>query len=412
MTTLAIDGGDPVRTTPFPADKDIGDEELRLVKQVIESKLLNRTQGNMTTTLEERFAEHYDAEYCAASTSGTSAIHVAVGAVNPNPCDEIIAAPITDMGTVIPILAQNAIPVFADIDPLTYNVTPQSIEERITDRTVAIIVVHLFGNPCDMDPIMDIARARDIVVIEDSSQAYGTMYKGKRVGTIGGIGTFSLQASKHITAGDGGLTITSNDHYGERCRLFADKGWPRYSAEGARDYLCFGFNYRMTELTAAVALAQLEKLDRICERRTWAGDLLTEKLQDIPGLTPAVTQPGGVHTYWQYAIRINERVLGMTKERFAEAVRAEGGNCGAGYIGCPIFLYEAIRQKHIYGNSLCPFNCQTYGGRDIPYEVGYCPQTDEALNEMVITHVNEFFEEQDVEDLATIIRKVAGVASA
>ncbi|MFP3904958.1 MAG: DegT/DnrJ/EryC1/StrS family aminotransferase, partial [Armatimonadota bacterium] len=170
---LAIDGGEPVRKKPFPAGKEIGDEELKLVTEVIESRQLNMAGGEKVGQFEAHFADHYQVAHCIGTTSGTAALHVAVGGVDPNPCDEIITAPITDMGTIIAILAQNTIPVFADIDPDTYTVTPESIRHRITDRTVAIIPVHLFGNPCDMDPIMEIAAEHDLVVIEDTSQAYG-----------------------------------------------------------------------------------------------------------------------------------------------------------------------------------------------------------------------------------------------
>jgi len=409
MSKLALHGGPPVRTSPLPLFKDLGEEELRLVSEVIASKQLNRTQGTFVQRFEQAFADHFGVTYCTASTSGTAAIHVAVGALNLEPCDEVITAPITDMGTVIPILAQNCLPVFADVDPQTYNITADTIRERLTDRTRAIIVVHLFGNPCDMDPILELARERDIAVIEDCSQAHGTLYRGRRVGTLGELGAFSLQASKHITTGDGGMTITDDDRLGERIRLFADKGWPRYSAEGARDYLMFGFNYRMTELQGAVGLAQLEKLDRICAARNWAGDLLTQKIAHVPGVVPPAVTPGGVHTYWLYALRIKEEELGMSKEDFVKAARAEGLPCGAGYIGKPIFLYEALRRQQVYGTSHCPFDCPRYGsGHQIRYEEGVCPQTEQALDEMVTLPISEFYQERDVEDIATIIAKVAG----
>ncbi|MBC7288054.1 MAG: DegT/DnrJ/EryC1/StrS family aminotransferase, partial [Armatimonadetes bacterium] len=185
MAKLAIDGGTPVRTKPWPFDKDIGDDELELVAEVIRSKRLNRTQGTFVRRFEDEFAAHFEVKHCVASTSGTAAIHVAVGALELEPGDEVITAPITDMGTVIPILAQNCVPVFADIDPRTYNISRQTIEPCLSERTRAIIVVHLFGNPCDMDPIMELAADRGLKVIEDCSQAHGSMYKGRRVGTIG-----------------------------------------------------------------------------------------------------------------------------------------------------------------------------------------------------------------------------------
>ncbi len=405
---LAIDGGTPLRTEPFPSGKDIGEEELALVTEVIESRQLCLYGGEKVPQFEAQFAQHYGVKHCTASTSGTSALHVAVGGINPNPCDEFITAPITDMGTIIAILGQNCIPVFADIDPDTYNVSPASIEERITDRTVGIIPVHLFGNPCDMDAIMEIAGKHDLYVIEDTSQAYGTMHKGRRCGTIGHIGAFSLQQSKHITTGDGGLTITDDDELGKRIHLFANKGWPNYSARGARDYPLFGFCYRMTELTAAVGLAQLRKLDRITAAHNWAGDLLTERLQGIPGLTPPITQPDGLHTYWLFPLRMDEEKFGMSNERFAEAVRAEGAPCSAGYIGYPIFMYEALRRKQVYGDTLFPFDSQEYGSdHEVPYQPGYCPEAEKALDEMACLWVNQHFTEKDVQDMAEIVHKIA-----
>lgn len=406
--TLAINGGEPLRTTPFPSGKDIGDEEVLAATEVIRSKQLCLHGGEKVPQFEAEFARHYGVKHCTASTSGTSALHVAVGGINPNPCDEIITAPITDMGTIIAILGQNCIPVFADIDPLTYNVSAASIEERITDRTVAIMPVHLFGNPCDMGAIMEVAQRHGLKVIEDTSQSYGTMYNGQRAGTIGDIGTFSLQQSKHITTGDGGLTITDDDALGERIHLFANKGWPDYSALGTRNYTQFGFCYRMTEVTAAIGMAQLRKLDRITAAFNWAGDLLTEKLQGIPGLTPPVTTPGGVHTYWLYALRINAEEFGMSAEEFAQAATAEGAPCGAGYIGKPIYMYKALQEKHIYGDSGFPYFSKEYGsGHEVPYEGGYCPAAEKALDEMACLWVNQYFSEQDVQDMAGIVCKIA-----
>lgn len=410
--SLAIDGGKPVRDHPFPAGKDIGEEELKLVTEVIRSRKLNLASGEKVDQLEAHFADHYGVGHCVASTSGTSALHIALGAVDPNPCDEIITAPITDMGTVIAIVAQNAIPVFADIDPDTYTIAPDSIRRRITDRTRAIIPVHPFGNACAMDEIMAIADQHDLRVIEDTAQAYGTMYRGRRCGTIGDIGSFSLQQSKHITTGDGGLTVTDDDELAGRIRLFANKGWPNYSAKGARNYTQFGFCYRMTELTAAVGLAQLRKLDRITTGYTWAGDLLTEKISGIEGLTPPQTRQGCVHTYWLYAMRVDAEKLGMSRDRFAAAVSAEGASCGAGYIGAPIYMYEALRaQRGIYGDTRFPFDSSEFGsGHEHVYREGYCPQAERALDEMVTLHVNQWFTEGDIEDMAQIIHKVAASA--
>ena len=168
----------------------------------------------------------YGADLAVASTSGTAAIHIAIGAINPEPGDEIITAPITDGGTIVPILYQNAIPVFADIDR-TYNMDPASVERQITPRTKAILVVHLFGNPCDMDAMVDIACRHGLWLIEDCSQAHQTTYKGRLLGYLGDVGCFSLQQSKHMTTGDGGVTITNNLALANRLINFRDKGWNR-----------------------------------------------------------------------------------------------------------------------------------------------------------------------------------------
>jgi perosamine synthetase len=224
-------------------------EELKLVHQALLSQNLCCVGGKMVPDLEREFASAYEVPYAVASTSGTAAIHVALGALDLNPGDEVITAPITDLGTVIPILCQNAIPVFADVDH-TYNMDPADVERKITPETRAIIVVHLFGNPCDMDSMRDIAQRHHLPLIEDCSQTHRTKYRGRYVGTLGDIGCFSFQQSKHMTTGDGGMTITSNKEYWERMKLFADKGYAR-KGWGRRAYLFHAPNYRMTELVAA-----------------------------------------------------------------------------------------------------------------------------------------------------------------
>ncbi|MDP6380559.1 MAG: DegT/DnrJ/EryC1/StrS family aminotransferase, partial [Phycisphaerae bacterium] len=226
MDKLAINGGPKVRTTPFPQRTPFGEEEEKLVIKALRSQIIFRYK--MTQEFEEKFAAMYGMKYGIASTSGTASLHVAVGgAVNPNPGDEIITAPITDLGTIIPILSQNAIPIFADIDRRTYNMDPADVEAKITDRTRAILVVHLFGNACDMEAMVDIAKRHNLLLIEDCSQSHVTEYKGKYLGTWGDIGCYSLQQSKHMTTGDGGMTTTNDPKMAERMAFFADKGFNR-----------------------------------------------------------------------------------------------------------------------------------------------------------------------------------------
>jgi perosamine synthetase len=402
---LAIDGGEPVRTTPLTGGRKWGWPELREIIDVFESGKIFRYGGDKVEQFEREFAAAYGVAHACASTSGTAAIHVAVGMIDPNPGDEIITGPITDLGSVVPILYQGAIPIFADSDPETFCMDPADIERRITDKTVAIMVVHLFGNPCDMDAVMKIARRRNLPVIEDCSQAHRTEYKGRFVGTIGDIGAFSLQASKHITTGDGGMTITSNDAWAERGARFTDKGWNR-TGWGPRAYLFLAPNYRMTELQGAVGVAQLRRLHDVVARRNHNGDRLTGSIGDVPGIRPQRVTPGGKHTYWLYGLAV-EKDAPYTAQQFAEAVTAEGIGAGAGYIGKPIFMCaEACCNQVTFGSSHHPYD-HPNARPGISYDDDTCPVTTDLLTRMVTMSVSEFLTDSDVDDMARAVRKVA-----
>lgn len=410
MGVLAINGGEPIRTDkPYPgvgsaAGRTVGTEELTNLQQVIESGMLNRSGGKFVPEVEEKFARHLGMKHCTASTSGTAAIHLAVGALNPNPGDEIITGPITDMGTVIPILCQNAIPVFGDLRRDNMGLDAADVERRITERTRAIIPVHLCGNATDMDPLMELADKYKLCVIEDCSQAYGTLYKGRHVGTIGHMGTFSLQQSKHITSGDGGLTVTNDDELGDRMALFANKGWPNYG-RGDRDYVMFGMNYRMTELQAAVVSAQIDKVDWVTARRAEIGDRICEAVKDYPGIqVPSVTD-GGQHTYWFLGLLVDQEVVGVSTSYLASALAKEGSPASAHYIGRPIFMYDLLRNKKIYGDSDFPFNLQPQE-QQVRYEAGETPQTEQILDDLLRISVNEGFTDQDTDDIIKGFEKV------
>lgn len=332
---LASRGGKPVRTTPFPALRKWDYQELREVLDVFDAGVTGRYGGKKVEAFEKAFAEAYGVPHAVASTSGTAAIHVALGMLNPEPGSEVITAPITDLGTIAPILYQQCLPVFADVDPDTFNMSPASIESLITDRTVAILLVHLFGTPCDTDAVMEIARRRSLTVIEDCSQTHWTRLRGRLAGTIGHIGVFSLQSSKHMTTGEGGMTITAEARFAERGAFFQDKGWAR-AAFGPRAYRFLAPNYRMPELSGAIGLAQLRKLPGIVQRRRELGDRLTAAIRDVTGILPQRVLPGAEHSYWQYGFTVC-REAPFAPKAFAEALRAEGIPCGCGYIGRPIF---------------------------------------------------------------------------
>ena len=380
--------------------KEIGKEELKQLKSVIKSG--NLFHGPKVEQFRNEFAKLYGVRHAITSTSGTAAIHVALAMINPDPGDEIITTPITDMGTIIPIIYQNAIPVFADIHPDTWTIDAKSLEKAITPKTKGIIVVHMFGGVCDMDAILDVAKRHNLPVIEDCAQAHLAEYKHRLVGTIGDIGCFSFQQSKQMITGDGGMTITNNSEYADIGKLFVDKGWNRSAPVGAREYTILGMNYRMTELQAAVGIAQLRKAKSITERRNRNGTLLTESLMKVDGITPQYVGEGNKHTYWFYGFTV-EPDAPFTAEALMRRLSDRGVSVSIHYIGKPIFLCsEPLMKKQFYGNSHFPFDYPN-ARQDITYEPGMCPVAEDVLNRLVLLNITERYSEKDIKNVANEI---------
>ena len=375
-----------------------GPQELRLLHKTLLTQNLFGIDGIMVPSFEKEFAQEYRVPYAVACTSGTAAIHTALGALDLNPGDEIITAPVTDMGTIAPILYQQCIPVFADIDK-TFNMDPQDVERKITSRTKCILVVHLFGSPCDMSSMQAISRKHKIPVVEDCSQAHMTFYKGKYVGTIGDIGCFSFQQSKHMTTGDGGMCITSNKDYNERMRLFVDKGYAR-KGWGPRAYSFLAPNYRMNELTAAVGRAQLKKVRSVVQKRQELGDYLTELIADIPGLHPVPVASHARSSYWLYPLYLEEdHGEDLVKELMKHQVWASYG-----YTQKPIYLCtEALAHKKTFGNSELPFSL-SITDQFYEYKEGLCPKAEEALKHLVGIPLDESWDKARVKHTAKVIR--------
>ena len=406
MEKIALYGGEKTKTTPYGTGKRFGKEELALLEEALNQNTLFYWYGKMTRELCRKFADMYGAKYCAASSSGTASIHVALGAVGVGPGDEVITSPITDMGSVIGILFQNATPIFADLDPNSYNMTAESVAAKITDRTKAIVVVHLAGNACEIDKIVELAHAKGIYVIEDCAQAYGCKYKGRYVGTFGDIGCYSLNDFKHISAGDGGMILTDNEEFYHNAVMFADKNYNRFGTEVAKNVSTLGINYRMNELTAAVGIAQLDKVEDICAKRHAYGDKLNEALQGIPGLYPHKVLPDCECSYWFYMLRIDAEEFGADRNEFAKALQAEGVPAGAGYIPYCVYQYDMFKNRTAYpGGSNYPFG-------DTRYNAGDCPNAEAILATAVKLVVNEFYTQQDLEDTIRAIRKVCAYFAA
>jgi perosamine synthetase len=398
---LALNGGPKTKTTPFGTGKRFGTEELQQLREALEQNTLFYWSGRKVKQFCADFAQMYDVPHCVATSSGTASLHVAVAALGIGAGDEVITSPITDMGSLIGILFQGAIPVFADVDPHTYNMDPTSIEARITPRTRALMVVHLAGNPCDMDAIMAIAEKYNLKVIEDCAQSYLSIYKGCPAGTIGDVGCFSLNDFKHISAGDGGMCITKDPEIARQLAYYADK---HYHRDGSgRDPEWLAANYRMSELVGAVAIAQLKKVRGICERRNKLGDMLTGLISDLPGIQPHRITPGGKSSYWFYMLRVNEQELGAARSEFVKAVRAEGIPCSEGYIARPVYCYDVLTKGQVFKNTRFPLDVP-----DVPpYGPGMCPTAEEVLATACRLSINEFYTDQDIKEMAAAIRKVA-----
>ncbi len=408
MNKLAIHGGEKTKTSPYGTGKRFGKEELEQVAEALEQKSLFYFSGNKVHQFCDKFAAMYGTKYCVAVSSGTAAIHTALGAIGITEGDEVITSPITDMGSVIGILFQNAIPVFADVNPNTYNMDPKSIEANITESTKAILVVHLAGNPADMDEIMEIAKKHNLYVIEDCAQAYMTYYKGKLAGTIGHIGCFSMNDSKHITTGDGGMCIMNDEALYRKAQRFSDKNYSRIAENGTidRDVPYVAPNYRMSEIIGAVAIAQLDRVQWLCEKRRAYGDALTEKLKDLPGITPHLVKEGNVSSYWFYLFRIDPAVLHVDATTFAKALQAEGIPGSRGYIPACVYEYGLFKNKSGYVNTHAPFD-SPYCKNERTYYTGMCPVAEDVLNSTIRIPVSEFYSEEDLQQTIQGIEKVA-----
>jgi perosamine synthetase len=395
---------------PSDADssgRDLGAEELALLREVIDSGTLNCTKGTQVKAFEQAFAARYGVPHARAVTSGTAAVHTAIAAIDPEPGDEIITTPITDMGGIAPILYQQAIPIFADVDPVTLNVTPQTVAARITPRTRAIVATHLFGNPCDVIGIKRVADRHGIPVIEDCAQAYLATQDGRLVGTIGAIGAFSLQQGKHMTTGEGGVVITSDPAHARWMTLFSDKAWGY--GDPKPDHYFLALNYRMTDLQGAVARAQLEKLEGVVTRRQQSAAVLTAMLEGTPGLLLPRALPGATHVYWKYPLVVDPSVFTGGADALGAALKAAGVFCAPRYIQKPAFECQIFTERKTYGKSQCPWSCrERTGGGAVVYDAAEYPGTTRGLERVVVLPWSEFYTDEHVTFIAEAVRDAAG----
>ncbi|MBE7462576.1 MAG: DegT/DnrJ/EryC1/StrS family aminotransferase [Planctomycetes bacterium] len=400
LAPLALHGGPRAKTTPYKSAPRFDANELRELQEALAQGTLFYASGQKTKDFCARFAARYGVRHAIPCSSGTAALHIALGACEIKPGDEVITAPITDMGTLSAILLCGALPVFADLDPHTYTLDPAAVAEKISPRTAAILPVHLTGAPCAMDALRELAARHDLWLVEDCAQAYLTEYKRQLCGTLGDLGCFSLNDFKHIGAGDGGVVLTNDDALAARARLFSDKAYDR--SGGAHNPAFIAPNYRLTELQAAVGLAQLAKLDGIVAARRRYGERLHRGLESIAGLRPQRFVEGGRGSFWFYMLRVDEAVLGPAGA-FVEALKAEGVNASAGYIDRPVYLYDLFVNRRGFGGSGFPFDLAPH----LRYEAGLCPRAEAILRDAVRVTVRESFDDEDLEQTLWGFRKVA-----
>lgn len=393
---------EPLPTIANRTGRMIGEEELQELREVVESGCLAYIYGTKVKQFEQTFAKIYGSPHAVAVSSGTAALHTALVYLNPNPGDEIIVSPITDMGTVIPILYQQAIPVFVDIDEQTQNMNPDKIEESISDRTKAILVTHIHGIPADMDRIMEVAKKHNLMVIEDCAQSHMATYHGKITGTIGDMGCFSFQQSKHITTGDGGMVISkTSSREGRDLRLCFDKGWPRDLP--GRDHYFLAPNYHMTELQAAVGIAQIKKYSDIVSNRRKSGKALAQRLDACDLLTTIKTLPDTTSTFFGFAFRLNLDMLDVDGEALVKELQGEGLKCELGYPGrIPLYRYPVIKDMKTFGVSGYPFTLPS--ARKVwTYPEGLCPIAEKVCKETIMLPWNECMNEHHVEMISNAI---------
>lgn len=349
--TLAINGGDPVKEFPFDPWPVYDENEREALMEVLESRIWWRTPGTATLNFEREFAKFQQAKHGIAVTNGTAAIEVVMAALGIGPGDEVIVPDFTFVATASAVLFAGALPVIVDICPGTYCIDPDLVERAITDRTKAIIAVHMGGHPADLDRLQEITNRHNLLLVEDSAHAHGSEWNGKKIGAIGNAGTFSFQASKLMTAGEGGIIITNDDEIERLARSAHDCG--RMPAEWFYSHFIYGSNYRLSEWQGAVLSQQLKRLPDQTRVRTDNARFLDNELSQIDGITPqALDERCTLNGHYAYIFHYNkEAFAGVSTNRFIEAFNAEGIPTQASYP--PLHDLELFKSGE-YRKRLCP----------------------------------------------------------
>lgn len=409
MQKLALLGGPKTIPTPFRKYNPLGVEEVEAAKQVIESGVLSQFigawhedfyGGPKVKEFEAAAAEYFGVKHAITVNSWTSGLVAAIGALGIAPGDEVIVTPWTMSASATAIVHWNAIPVFADIDPDTYNLDPVSIRKNITPHTRAIMVADIFGQSADMEEIMQIAAEHDLKVISDTAQAPGAIYKGRHAGTLAHIGGYSLNYHKHIHTGEGGILVTDDDVLAERLQMIRNHAEVVVAGKGTQDIVnMVGHNFRLGEIECAMGIEQLKKLTGFIRSRQKLAEAMTEGLRDLPGLKTPVVGADRDHVYYVYPMQLDLEHLGISRARICDALEAEGVGVYRGYQN--VHLLPMYQKKIAFGPAGFPWTSDICK-RDVDYKKGICPVAESL-------HDNNFFGfgmcvyDLDMDDIAQIV---------
>jgi len=416
---LALNGGTKLRVAPWLDNITTGEEEKIALSRVIDSGYMSLFEGSNTPdkpfsfyggpevqALENEWNEYYGIRYSVSVNSATSGLYMAIGALGIGYGDEVIVSPYTMTACAMAPMIYGAIPVFADVDNMG-SLDPKSIKSLVNKRTKAILVVHQFGIPAQMDEIMKIANEHNIKVIEDCAQAHGARYRGQYVGLIGDIGVFSLNVNKTIQSGEGGVCVTNDKDLHYRLALIRNHGEAVVESAGYENITNIaGFNYRMTELQAAVCRVQLSKLDNLNEERLKLVKLLNDGLREYDFLEVPDEKKYCESTYYVYPLKFSSKIAGVKREQFVEAINAEGINFFQGYTK-PLYLQPLYQKKILFKHGY-PFSAIENNSCRMEYDKGTCPNAEKLhFEQMIINeHIRPPNTKADMMDIVKAVKKV------
>jgi perosamine synthetase len=406
MEKLALFGGPKTKTSPFGDGKRFGEEEKKEVLEVLDSDILFYVFGTKVREMETKMRGMYGMKHCNGCSSGTAAVHIALGSLQLPPGKEVITSAITDMGSLTGILYQCLIPRFADIDPQTYNMDPAEVGKLINKKTGAILAVHHAGLPAEIEELKAIAKKHGLPLVEDCAQAWYTHYRDRLCGTFGDISAFSLNHFKLITSGSGGMILTNRDDLEEIVKLFVDKCYFRDGRK--RNPYFLAPNYQMTELQGAVAKVQLDRIAGIVQRRNTLGMRLIRGLESIPGVLPQKVPEGLEHSFFLLVVRLDPRVIPTTVLQFCEALKAEGIPSEPNKItgGMATYLYDIFQHRSAFPRSEFPFVSQDLDS-DISYPKGLCSRAELAIQQTFNFNISEFYTTDDIDQMIRATEKVS-----